>query len=318
VRRVGVCYSGLAPQHLRSESAVQEREETEFVSSLKTGGPAEWRLFLNAYADAILRIVRIFAESYDDRMDLFLFVCDRLKEADMKKVRSFQFRPEAPCRFTTYLSVVIKNIAVDFIRSKGGRFRPFRGVGDLDEAGRLIFEYRLRDGRPIEEVVSLLQGRHGIKLGADEVSRRVERLEARLSTNQRWRLLSRLFARRRPLPIDPVAEVAFGRSEHPVGERAVPLRADRADPERVLCSADAERIFQEAMTDIAPNERLALTLRFRDGLSAREAGPVMGIPPALAERLAHQGLEKLRAKLGRSRIARSDLESADLAFIWRG
>ena len=294
---------------------MQQQEEMDFVSSLKTGGPADWQFFLDAYAETIFRIVRLLVESYDDRMDLFLFVCDRLKEADMKKVRSFHFRPEAPCRFTTYLSVVIKNIAVDFIRSRSGRLRPFRGVEDLDEADRLIFEYRFRDGRPIDEVVSLLQDRHGIKLGEDEVSGKVARLEAKLSANQRWRLLSRLFARRRQMPIDPVADVAFGRSDSG-SQHPVPLPADQADPEHVLCSEDAERVFQEAMKEMAPRERLALTLRFRDGLSPGEVGPAMGISPAVAERLAHRGLEKLRERLGRFGVARADLESADLASIW--
>src|SRR5262245_44004974 len=139
--------------------------------------PATWDEFLDHYASDLFRIVRLFADSYDDRMDLFLFVCERLQADGMRRLRSFRYRPEAPCRFSTFLSVVVKNIALDHLRARQGRFRPFQNLADRGETDRLLFGYHIRDGVPLEECRRLLETRHGIRLTAADLSRRAADLE---------------------------------------------------------------------------------------------------------------------------------------------
>src|SRR2546428_9574498 len=131
---------------------MHDREESEVLERIGRGGPDAWETFLVSFSDVIFRVARLFADTYDERMDIYLFTCARLKVDGMRRLRSFHYRPEAPCRFSTWLSVVVKNIAVDFIRSREGRFRPFRDVETMEEADRLVFQYYLRDGRALEEV----------------------------------------------------------------------------------------------------------------------------------------------------------------------
>ncbi|HZI93540.1 MAG TPA: sigma-70 family RNA polymerase sigma factor [Patescibacteria group bacterium] len=276
--------------------------------------PTAWEDFLDAYADEIFRVVRLFADSYDDRMDLFLFVCDRLRDDGMRRVRSFRHRPEAPCRFTTYLGVVCKNLAVDYLRARDGRFRHFRNVEQRDEADRLIFEYHLRDGRSLEESRGLLRDRHGIRLGSEEVSQRAARLETSLSASQRWRLLSRLFSRRRPMSIDSVTDTASGAGMEPGG--GIPLPGEWGDPEGSLRSIEAQKTLHAALESLPPRQRLALVLRYRDGLTAPDVGCTINTTSIEAERLAREGLEVVREALRRCRVARPDLESAGLASCW--
>jgi RNA polymerase sigma factor (sigma-70 family) len=291
---------------------MQEREDRDLLASLAAGGPSAWEGFLASRADVIFRVIRLFADSYDDRMDLFLFVCARLKEGEMRRLRAFRYRPEAPCRFSTYLSVVVKNIALDFIRSREGRFRPFREVEAMDATDRLLFEYHLRDGRPLTEVTEILSGRHGISLTSAEIEDRAGKVRSRLSPSQRWRLLSRLFERRREFSVDPVAESAID------PDHAIPLAGLDGSPERPLRSQEADRMFGEVMASMSPRQRLALVLRYRDGLGPHDMAEVLCVSRGEAEKLAREGLDRLREGLRCRGVLRPDLEASALSPIWPG
>ncbi len=287
-----------------------EREE-EILARVRREGAGAWEEFLEGFAGVLFGVVTLFADSYDDRMDFFLYICDRLREDDMRRVRAFQRRPEAPCRFSTYLTVVAKNMAVDFLRSREGRYRPFGRVASRDETDRLLFEYHLRDGASMEETRSLLQGRHGIRLTLEEASRRTAAMAEALSANQRWKLLARLASRRRTLSIDPVAETAVRDDEH-----GLPLSGRGGDPERPLREKQANAILQEALAAVGPRQRLALTLRFRDALSRDEVARTLAVSPSQAESMIRDAVAALRRRLASSGVERADLEQAGWSALW--
>ena len=276
---------------------------------IETEAPPAWDEFLPRYADVIFRVVRLFVPTYDERMDLFLFVCDRLREDDMRRVRAFTFRPEAPCRFSTYLAVVVRNLALDFLRARDGRYRPFKIIEALEPPDRLLFEYHLHEGRSLEESRGLLRDRHGIRMTASEAADRAGRINASLSATQRWRLLAQIYERREPVSIDPARE-----PEAQAGGDS--LHDERADPEAWLRSSEAGELFRQAMESVPPRQRLALALKYRDGLTAREVGETLGITALEAERQIRDGLRGLRERLGQGRVGRPELESAELPLLW--
>lgn len=282
-----------------------ESNDRALIDALAAGGPVAWQAFLGACSETVFRVVSLFADTYDDRMDLFLFVCTKLHDDDMRRLRSFRFRTESPCRFSTWLAVVVKNLAVDHLRARDGRFRPFRKVDAMEEIDRLVFDYHLRDGKPLEEVRHLLETRHGIGVGDAELAGRAARVEAALSANQRWRLMARLSERRDHLPLDPVSGAAGLEPE-----KAIPLADARGDPERALRSREAGRALRSAMEAIPPRERLALTLRYRDGMTARQSAVVLNVTPTEAERLARDAVRKVRKSLEHAGMAPPDFESA--------
>jgi len=284
--------------------------EQEILTRIKRGEHGAWELFLESFGGVLFGVVALFAESYDDRMDLFLHLCTRLREGEMRRIRRFRYRMDAPCRFSSYLAVVAKNLCVDYLRSRQGRFRPFRRVAAMDETDRLLFNYHIREGRNVEEARGLLLGRHGIRLGIQEASDRAGKIYAALSANQRWKLLARLASKRRALPIDPVAGVALGT------RRAFPLESEREDPERSLRREEAEQVFQNALDSVDTRRRLALVLRFRDSMSAEEIAQTLAVSEAEAERIIGEGLEVLRLRLRACGVQRSDLESPGWAALW--
>ena len=297
------------PTGLRGSESPSEKE---ILARVRRDGAAAWPDFLERFSAPIFRVVVLFAESHDERMDLFLHVCSRLRDRQMRRVCAFRERQDAPCRFSTYLAVVCRNLALDYLRAKEGRYRPFKRIAALEETERLLFEYHVREGRSLEETRSLLQGRHGIRVGIQEIVARIANVTAALSANQRWKLLSRLASRRPSLSIDPVADAALGSG------RSFSLHSAAGDPERSLREGEAVRVLEEALEGIGSRRRLALALRYRDSLSPEEVARTLGIDLPEAERLVQEGLQRLRAQLEASGIQRPDLESTEWSFLRSG
>jgi RNA polymerase sigma factor (sigma-70 family) len=274
---------------------MQDSEDRALLDAIAAGGPAAWQAFLDSCSEAVFRVVGLFADTYDERMDLFLFVCGKLHDEDMRRLRSFRFRVETPCRFSTWLAVVVKNLAVDYLRSRDGRFRPFRNVDAMEEIDRLVFDYHLRDGRPLAEVRQILGTRHGIGVGDEELEGRAARVESSLSPSQRWRLMARLAERRDHLALDPVSGAAG-----PGARESIPLTDSGENPEQALRHRESDQAVRAALLEVPARERLAVTLRYRDSLSAREVGAVLNVAPAEAERLARDGARRMRESLARA------------------
>ena len=278
---------------------MQDSDDRALIGAIAAGGPEAWQAFLETCASTVFRVVSLFAGTYDERMDLFLFVCGKLHENDLRRLRSFRVRPESPCRFATWLSVVVKNLAVDYLRSQQGRFRPFRNIDAMEEIDRLVFDYHLRDGRPLVEVRQILGSRHGIGVGEAELEGRAARIESALSASQRWRLVARLAERRDHLALDPVSGWAgISGWAGPAAQAAIPLTDAGENPEQALRQRETDAEIRRALLLVPPRERLAVTLRYGDGMSARQVATVLKVTPPEAERLAREGARRLRERLG--------------------
>jgi len=288
----------------------QERIDNEFLRTVAQDPEAAWEKFLELYLPVIYGVIRLFADSYDQRMDLFVFVGEKLKEDRMRRVRAYSFRPESPCTFRSYLAVVVRNLGLDFVRASHGRYRPFKQVAGLSGTDRLIFEYHLKDCRPLTEVRHLLEGRHGTRLEPQELRQRSERIEKALSPSQRWRLLSRVWASRRPLPVDPVegATTAAG--------AGLALRSTRKGPEAVLDAKSARAAFGEALARVEPRKRLALALRYKDGLKVRDVARVMRATEKQVEHWVSEGTAVIRDHLVKLGFTRDDLDPDQMTGMW--
>jgi RNA polymerase sigma factor (sigma-70 family) len=278
---------------------MEEAAERSLVERISAEGSAAWPEFVEACTPTILRVIGLFARTYDDRMDLFLFVCSKLRENDMKRLRSFRYREEAPCRFTTWLTVVVRNLALDHDRARRGRIRPFRNVESLAGAERAVFEYHFCDGLSLEVVRHRLRQEQGAEIDETELAGIAGRLRRRLSPSQRWRLLARLAKRRGHVAFDPTGEDRTGRFPAPVTD-------DGGGPEQVLRRREASDALQRALESIGPQVRLTLVLRYRDGYTTRQAAAMLGVRPREVERLAREGLDQIRMALNESGFERPD------------
>jgi len=290
----------------------EQRADAAFLRLVARDPEAAWEQFLTRYAQVLHGVIRLFADSYDQRMDLFVFVSEKLREDRMRRVGSYSFRPEKPCRFRSYLAVVVRNLALDFIRASHGRYRPFKRIAGLNGTDRLIFDYHLKERRPLADVRHLLEARHGVRLDPAELARRSARIEGALSPSQRWRLLSRVWAGRNPLPVDPVdgATTATG--------GGLALRSTKRSPEAALDSKSARAAVRDALAEVEPRKRLALALRYKDGLKIREIARVMRATEKQVEHWLREGTATIRERLVNSGFTRDDLDPDLLTGLWEG
>lgn len=279
----------------------QNRQEQRLLHKIVTDPEKAWPDFLEFFAPTLIGLVRLYVKSYDRQMDLFVHVAERLRAKEMKRVRSFRYRPEAPCTLKTYLCVVSRNLITDFHRMREGRRRPFSNVAGLEQEDHWIFEYHIRENRSLSETQQLLANLHGMTLDLDSISARADALARLLTPNQKWRLLSRLLARLQPLPVDPTGDGATADG------RVIPIRSAGKDPESMLGAKAALVAFREALADVEPRKRLALFLRFGDGLKVRQVASTIGASEKQVEHWLREGISAVRTQLTRQGFTEEDL-----------
>jgi len=87
------------------------------VKKILEGDVRKWQAFVSRYSPFILRAVGSFTADHDERMDIYTHVLERLQANHFAKFRAFAFRS----KLSTWLTVVARNMALDFLRAKYGR-----------------------------------------------------------------------------------------------------------------------------------------------------------------------------------------------------
>ncbi|KAB2956839.1 MAG: hypothetical protein F9K18_13030, partial [Thermoanaerobaculia bacterium] len=116
-------------------------EASRFSSQLPAlaarGSDDLWREFLDAHAPLVLQVVHLFERDADEIEDCFLFVCERLRRDDLRRIR--KFRAEGTASFATWLRAVVRRLCLDWRRHRDGRFRLPRSVARLPPLEREVF-----------------------------------------------------------------------------------------------------------------------------------------------------------------------------------
>lgn len=89
---------------------------------------AAWQAFVERYSRLLLHAVHRTASHYDQAMDRYAFVLERLREDDCRRLRAYS--PDGGGSFATWLVVVARRLCEDLRRHRYGR--PQRN-GDGDE-----------------------------------------------------------------------------------------------------------------------------------------------------------------------------------------
>lgn len=105
------------------------------VEEMRSGlepSPEAWERFTRLYTPLLLHVARKNSGSYDEAMDAYACILERLRDADYRRLRSFSKR--SGIRFTTWLVVVAKRICIDYHRVRLGRASQRDGAeGDVSQ-----------------------------------------------------------------------------------------------------------------------------------------------------------------------------------------
>ena len=241
------------------------------VTAIIEDGAKAWKPFLECYSPFILACIRRFAADYDERMEIYVHVCQRLAADECRRIRQYRGSGDAgACRFSTWLAAVVYNLAREWIRSAKGRRRMFRVVRDMDRADRLVFRYYFWDGYTIGQIAALLQTRENLRCRPRQVLDRLGFIERRLSKDHRWRLVTSLLRSVTPLSLDQPR--SFVREDAPFE-----LPDTRIDPLSVVERERAVTVLRRLLRELPKEERRALQLRFGRGQTARTVARALGL-----------------------------------------
>lgn len=248
-------------------------------------GDRAWAEFLERYATTVRRVIRRFERDPDRRGDCFIFVCEHLVADRARRLRAFD--THGPASFTTWLMAVVSNLVVDWRRSVLGRYRAFDSIARLGRLEVDVCRASIGGGMSLQQTLASLQHEYP-DLTLERVASVVDELYARLSSRQHW-----LLATRRPevRSIESLAEEAGD------AEASRFLASGDPDPETRAERAEEHRLLVAAMASLSVEERLAIRLRFQEGLTLREVGGLMDLgDPFRARRLLDRAISKLAEK----------------------
>jgi RNA polymerase sigma factor (sigma-70 family) len=92
-------------------------DDSHLLQSVIAGDVASWQKFVSKYANFIYRAINKYCDDYDERMAVFLHILEKLREDCFSRLSRF----EGKAKLSTWLTVVSRRLAIDFLRAKYGR-----------------------------------------------------------------------------------------------------------------------------------------------------------------------------------------------------
>ncbi len=238
-----------------------------------------WDLFIERYRRLIFGAIRHLVTDHDDVMDVFAVVCEGLRKDDFSRLRRCAATIDPARPISTWLVVVIRNLAIDWLRHRGGRRRVSALAAALPPLRQQIFQYVFVEQRSHVEAYELLRSK-----GA-HVSFRAF-LKELTATYQTATVGGRLVAEL----VSPLPDLG----PDPPG-----------DPAAV---AEQQAIIAAALETLPPGDRLAVQLYVVDEMPAEQVARALGYPSAkTVYNRVYRALAAIRARLERAGIKGKDL-----------
>ena len=240
-----------------------------------------WSTFVDRYRRLIFAQIRRATTEPDEVMDIFAHVCERLRENDLARLRTFAADPAPRASFATWLVAVLHNLIVDWFRARDGRSRA-QAPKSLSPLGRRVYELVFLEHRSHREACELALLTSGTGATTADVRRA-------LREAQRAALAAAVGTPARPVAAAPIAEWV-----------AAPVDAAAAD--------DAGDALRVAMQALDAETRLVIQLFVVDEMPAAEIAQVLRLENAKAVyNRVYRGLAVLRQALTSRGIQHGDL-----------
>lgn len=205
----------------------------------------------------------------DEAEDFCQWVRLRLWEEDFALVRAFGGRSS----FATYLAVVIHNLLRDFRNQRLGKWRPTAAARRLGETGVLLDTLLHRDRRSLDEAIEILRRNHAVTLSPAALASMAATLPAHY-----------------PRRVEGASTL---------DDRVAAERADRrlVEGEQARVARQAEAALDQALASLGPEDRLLLSLRYREGFRVSQIARRLHQEPKALYRTFEKLLVVLRRRL---------------------
>jgi RNA polymerase sigma factor (sigma-70 family) len=245
-----------------------------------------WDRFLADHASLVLQVVHLFTRDDDQVHDCFVFVCEKLRKDDLRKIR--KFKPGGAASFPTWLRAVTRNLCLDWLRTVHGRPRPYRSIKRLPQLEREIFRavhmQKLTESEAFSSVKVLYPS-----LDWSGFRDCLVRIERALSSHQSWLLTS---SSPSLLSLSSSARDPLGR------ESDTEIPDSEHDPEEDAARHEYLDALQRALDGLTKKERLVLRLRFEQELTLPQIARLTRLDGARAvQAVIAEALDALRNEI---------------------
>jgi DNA-directed RNA polymerase specialized sigma24 family protein len=255
--------------------------DAEILLLLRREPARAWDLFIGRYADFIFTQLRALGFDYDQAMDRFVYVCEKLAEDDFRRLRTVRYAGERG-QLTPWLRQVIKRLCINWAWSAEGRRRLCKPVARLPARERRAFELYFWQGLAPPEIYEQLR-LDAPALKYVEVLEALERVFAVLNQQNLWNLLCQLARRRGPVPLDELED-----------ETGLEPPDPNANPEEILQQKETAALVTQSLAALSALERVAAQLHFTESLTVKEVAEILRRPEREVKNALKTALNKLR------------------------
>jgi RNA polymerase sigma factor (sigma-70 family) len=129
-------------------------DDSDLLQSVLAGDVASWQEFVSRYSRVIYRATGKYCEDYDEKMAVFLHILEKLSEERFARLRQFTFK----AKLSTWLTVVARRLALDFLRAKYGRDFRLKKIRVVSyDAVPAFMRHLADDGTPEREMAGAEQ-----------------------------------------------------------------------------------------------------------------------------------------------------------------
>ncbi|MBN2345685.1 MAG: RNA polymerase sigma factor [Candidatus Aminicenantes bacterium] len=149
--------------------------DARLVRAILAGDTAAWQKFILRYSNFIYRAIIRFTDDYDEKMSVYLHVLEKLREERFERLRCFAFQ----AKLSTWLTVVARRLAIDYLRSRYGRDFALKKVRVVSIDAEPGYQRLLAELSTPEEELETRRRRERRRQLELELRRAMERLDDR-------------------------------------------------------------------------------------------------------------------------------------------
>ncbi len=270
---------------MQKTNTAQGVTDTDLLKLFQDNPQHAWSLFCDKYSDFIYTILRRAGFDYDEAMERFVYVFEKLCEQDFRRFKTIKYVGNDG-DLTPWLRQVLKNLCVNWAWSVDGRKRLFGFVAEMPPREQRVFQLYFWQGNTPFEIYENLRLEHDKTVEVGDVFDALETIFARLSEKKLWRLMSNLNRMRKTLSLDLENEDSNFFIE-PIDENAL-------DAEENLLKKESFGQLKLAFETLSAREKLVVQFRYEETMTLGEIAEMLGWEERETTNLHKSAIYKLR------------------------
>jgi RNA polymerase sigma factor (sigma-70 family) len=256
----------------RSSGRCPARDKIEqdraLVEKINEGCVESWREFVRRYSDLIYHVLwrRLIAEDEEEIHTVFVDTLEQLYKKNLKQYTG-------KSSLTTWVVLVARSCAVDYLRRKRGRRRYPKGYNSLSSFARKVFELHVIEGLGFDGLIHTLRWQ-GESFAVDDIARAVMDIEQNMDPRYLKRIELDHEARRAGAASGAELQYILDARAH------YENRKTGEHPEQLLIKKEADELKDRVAAlweDLPAGEKHLIDLRFDSGWSAAKIARFLGL-----------------------------------------